>query len=44
MIPTQVFLNSTGEEIMRHEGFLPIDQIETFLEEKGLKAEDIASR
>jgi thiol-disulfide isomerase/thioredoxin len=43
-IPTQLFLDSNGKEIMRHEGFLPIDEIEAFLKEKGLKVEDIASR
>ena len=44
MIPTQLFLDSNGKEIKRHEGFLPMDEIEAFLKEKGLKAEGIASR
>jgi thioredoxin 1 len=43
-IPTQVFLDGTGIELRRHEGFLPMDEIEVFLEERGLKSEDIASR
>ena len=43
-IPTQVFLDGSGKEIKRHEGFLPMDEIELFLSEQGLKAEDIASR
>lgn len=44
VIPTQVFLDQNGDEIMRHEGLLPIEQIEKFLQDQGLKAEDIASR
>ena len=44
MIPTQVFLDSEGKEIMRHEGFFPEDQIETFLLEQGLEAQHIATR
>ena len=43
-IPTQVFLDGNGNEIKRHEGFLPMDEIEVFLKEQGLNAEDIASR
>lgn len=44
MIPTQLFLDSNGKELMRHEGFLPIDEIETYLKEQGLKVEYIAKR
>ena len=31
LIPTQVFLDSKGNEIMRHEGFFPEDEIDKFL-------------
>lgn len=37
LIPTQVFLDSQGKELMRHEGFLPEKDIDTFLQSKGLK-------
>ncbi len=37
LIPTQVFLDSTGTELMRHEGFFPEQEIVQFLEAKGLK-------
>ncbi len=37
LIPTQVFLDRDGEEIMRHEGFFPEEQIDQFLQEQGLK-------
>ena len=43
-IPTQVFLDGNGKELKRHEGFLPMDEIELFLNKQGLKVEDIASR
>ena len=36
MIPTQVFLNSEGEEIHRHIGFYPEAQIDEFLLKQGL--------
>ncbi|MCK5740541.1 thioredoxin family protein [bacterium] len=36
LIPTQVFLDSTGAEFFRHEGFLPQAEIEKLLLEKGL--------
>jgi thioredoxin 1 len=38
LIPTQVFLDGKGKEIMRHEGFLPEIEIDKFLQTKGLKA------
>lgn len=38
LIPTQVFLDRTGKELMRHEGFFPENQIDAFLQSKGLKA------
>ncbi|MBN1543251.1 thioredoxin family protein [candidate division KSB1 bacterium] len=37
LIPTQVFLDADGTEIMRHEGFLPEEEIDAFLQERGLK-------
>ena len=37
LIPTQVFLDSTGTELMRHEGFFPEQEIVQFLEAKGLR-------
>lgn len=38
LIPTQVFLDSTGKEIMRHEGFFPEEEIDKFLTSQGLSA------
>jgi len=37
LIPTQVFQDSVGTELMRHEGFFPEQEIVKFLEAKGLK-------
>ena len=37
LIPTQVFLDSTGKEIGRHEGFYPMDDMVEFLESHGLE-------
>jgi len=37
LIPTQVFLDETGTEFFRHEGFFPKEDIEKLLVEKGLK-------
>lgn len=37
VIPTQVFLDADGKEIMRHEGFFPEKEIDTFLQSQGLK-------
>jgi thioredoxin 1 len=37
LIPTQVFLGEDGAEIMRHEGFFPEKDIDSFLQLKGLK-------
>lgn len=37
LIPTQVFLDERGKEIMRHEGFFPEKEIARFLEGRGLK-------
>jgi thioredoxin 1 len=36
VIPTQVFLDNDGKEILRHEGFFPESEIDQFLQEKGL--------
>lgn len=37
LIPTQVFLDKEGTEIMRHEGFFPEAEIDAFLQKQGLK-------
>ncbi len=37
LIPTQVFQDSTGTELMRHEGFFPEKSLIEFLESQGLK-------
>ncbi len=37
LIPTQVFLDKEGDEIMRHEGFFPEAEIDAFLQKQGLK-------
>jgi thioredoxin 1 len=37
LIPTQVFLDEKGKEIMRHEGFFAEAEIDKFLKSKGLK-------
>ncbi|MFB0517301.1 MAG: thioredoxin family protein [Candidatus Neomarinimicrobiota bacterium] len=37
VIPTQIFLDSTGTEILRHEGFFPEKEIIGFLDSKGLE-------
>lgn len=37
LIPTQVFLDKNGSEIMRHEGFFAEAAIDTFLKSQGLK-------
>jgi thioredoxin 1 len=37
LIPTQIFLDSTGTEIMRHQGFFPEKEIVEFLDAQGLK-------
>lgn len=36
LIPTQVFKDSAGKEIMRHQGFFPEEEIDKFLLSKGL--------
>ncbi len=37
VIPTQVFLDQRGLELLRHEGFFPEKEIDVFLQSKGLK-------
>jgi thioredoxin 1 len=37
LIPTQIFLDVNGNELMRHEGFFPEKDIDAFLRSKGLK-------
>lgn len=36
LIPTQVFLDSSGIELMRHEGYFPEVEIDSFLVQRGL--------
>ena len=36
VIPTQVFLDQDGNEVLRHEGFFPEHEIEAFLQDQGL--------
>jgi thioredoxin 1 len=43
LIPTQVFLDSTGNEIMRHEGFFPEAEIDAFLAAQGLTASQMST-
>lgn len=38
LIPTQVFLDKSGKELMRHEGYFPEKEIDAFLQSNGLKA------
>ncbi len=40
VIPTQVFLDKDGREFHRHEGFYPLEQIESLLLARGLKPVD----
>jgi thioredoxin 1 len=37
LIPTQIFQDENGKEILRHEGFYPEKDIDKFLKSKGLK-------
>lgn len=36
LIPTQVFLDASGKELMRHEGFFAEEEIDKFLKSNGL--------
>lgn len=36
LIPTQVFLDANGKELMRHEGFFPEEDIDKFLQSQGV--------
>lgn len=36
MIPTQVFLDADGNELLRHVGFFPETEIDAFLQKQGL--------
>ncbi len=36
LIPTQVFLDASGKEITRHEGFFPEEDIDKILKDQGL--------
>ncbi len=42
LIPTQVFLDDNGKELMRHEGFFPEEDIDEFLRSRGLKPMPVA--
>ncbi|MGB6122463.1 MAG: thioredoxin family protein [Bacteroidota bacterium] len=37
LIPTQVFLDGQGKEVLRHEGFFPEAEIDSFLQSQGLR-------
>ena len=37
LIPTQVFLDESGKEFFRHEGFYPEEEIHKLLKSRGLK-------
>ena len=43
LIPTQVFLDKNGRELMRHEGFFPEKDIAAFLQSKGLKPKTVVN-
>ena len=43
IIPTQVFLDRDGREILRHEGFFPEAEIDAFLRKQGLTVVDAGS-
>lgn len=36
LIPTQVFLNANGKELMRHQGFYAEEEIDKFLQSEGV--------
>ncbi|MEQ8191515.1 MAG: thioredoxin family protein [Candidatus Eremiobacterota bacterium] len=36
VIPTQIFYDSAGKEVFRHEGFFPKEDIDRVIKEKGL--------
>ncbi|MCE1166364.1 MAG: thioredoxin family protein [Bacteroidetes bacterium] len=36
LIPTQVFLDANGKELMRHEGFFAEEEIDKFLQSRGV--------
>jgi thioredoxin 1 len=36
LIPTQVFLDAGGKELLRHQGFFPEEDIDKFLQSQGL--------
>jgi thioredoxin 1 len=36
LIPTQVFLDANGKELMRHEGFYAEEEIDKFLQSQGI--------
>lgn len=36
LIPTQIFLDRSGKELMRHEGFFPEEEIDKFLASQGV--------
>jgi len=40
LIPTQVFLDESGKEFHRHEGFYPEEEIDKILQSKGLKIQN----
>lgn len=37
LIPTQIFLDPTGREVFRHEGFFALEEVEKVLQQMGLR-------
>ncbi len=44
VIPTQVFIDATGNEIYRHEGFFPEQELDEFLQAAGLEIQSNSQR
>ena len=40
LIPTQVFLDNQGKELMRHQGFFAEEEIDKFLQSQGISIPD----
>ncbi len=40
VLPSQIFLDVNGNEILRHEGFFPEKEIDAFLQSRGLKTKN----
>ena len=44
LIPTQVFLDTQGKEVFRHEGFFPEAEIDKVLQRHGLKIQNTTGK